>query len=83
MKPRNVMIGLAAAMLLAFAAAPAQAKGKKFTVVCVEKNNTSVDNKATGNECFAKSDGTGTAKAKAAMGFADSELSTGGTTTGR
>jgi hypothetical protein len=81
MKSRNVVIGFAAAMLFAFAPGSAHAKGKKFTLVCVEKNNTTVDHKATGGECFAGSDGTGKATAKATLGFADSELSTGGTTT--
>jgi len=81
MKLRNVVIGFAAAMLFAFAPGSAHAKGKKFTVVCIEKNNTTVDHTATGTECFAGSDGTGKATAKAALGFADSELSTGGTTT--
>jgi hypothetical protein len=81
MKSRNVVIGFAAAMLFAFAPGSAHAKAKKFTVVCIEKNNTTVDHTATGTECFASSDGTGKATAKAALGFADSELSSGGTTT--
>lgn len=78
MKPRKSMIGLAAAMLLVFAAAPAHAGAG---AVCAEKMSANIDNKGTdGSECFASSDGSGTAKAKAsgAKSFADGEVQTGG-----
>src|ERR1039458_10180388 len=78
MKPRKSMIGLAAAMLLVFAAAPAHAGAGS---VCKEKTATSVDNKGSdGSECFASSDGSSTAKSKATgdKSFADAEVSTGG-----
>ena len=47
MKSGVLMIGFAAAILFAFAPGSVHAKSKKFTVVCVEKNNTSVDHTAT------------------------------------
>jgi hypothetical protein len=73
------MIGLAAAMLLAFATTTAHAQA---TVVCKTKLNTSVDNKGgDGSECFASSDGTSEKKAHSeATGngsFADAEEQTG------
>jgi hypothetical protein len=84
MKLRNVVIGFAAAMLLAYASAPAHAKGPKFTVVCVEKANTNVDKKGNdGSECFASSDGTGKGTAKAAgdKSSAEGDAATKGTST--
>jgi hypothetical protein len=78
------MIGLAAAILMAFAAAPTHAKGPPFTVVCVETHNTTLDRKGTdGSECFASSDKTGKATAKAAgnKSFADAEMQGGGLAT--
>ena len=86
MKARNVMIGFGAAALLAFAVVPAGAKcnTNTFTVVCLEKKTAAnIDlHGGDGSECFAQSDGTGTAKACASdnKSFADSEMSTGGTT---
>ena len=80
MKSRNAVIGFAATMLLAFAAAPALAKGPPFNVKCKEKTANSVDLHGTdGSECFASSDGSGTAKANAdgATSFADGEVQTG------
>jgi hypothetical protein len=78
MKPHRAVMGFAAAMLLAFAAAPAHAgPGAK----CSEKQNSSVDHIGTdGSECSASSDGTGTAKSKAsgATSSADAEVQTGG-----
>src|SRR5260370_6789371 len=85
MKARNVMMGLATAMLLSFATAPAHAKcnTSTFTVVCLETAAAQIDHLGgDGSECFAKSDGTGLAKACASDSgsFADFEMSTGGTT---
>src|SRR5258705_4400452 len=82
MKPRSAMMGFAGAILLGFAAAPALAKSPPFTVKCVEKKNTSVDLIGTdGSECFASSDKTGTATAKASddKSFADDEVRSNGT----
>jgi hypothetical protein len=82
MKVRNIMIGFAAATLLALAAGAAHARQAPFTVTCVENHNTSVDLLgADGSECFASSDKTGTAKAKASddKSFADAEVSSKGT----
>ncbi len=81
MELRNVTMGFAVAMLLAFAAAPAHAAA---SVVCIEKTANTVDRHGTdGSECFAGSDGSGKAKASATgdHSFADSELQTGGKTT--
>ena len=82
---QSAMMGLATAMLLSFATAPAYAicNTKTFTVVCKEKVATNIDHQGgDGSECFAQSDGSGTAKACASDSgsFADSEMSTGGTT---
>jgi hypothetical protein len=84
MKPRSAMMGFAGAILLGFAAAPAHAAPPPFTVKCVETKNTNVSLTGTdGSQCFASSDKTGTAKAKAsdAGSFADAELSSHGTST--
>lgn len=85
MKVRNVVMGFATAMVLSFATAPAHAKcnASTFTVACKEAAATNVDLiGGDGSECFAQSDGSGLAKACASDSgsFADSELSTGGTT---
>ena len=82
---QSAMMGFAAAMLLAFAVGPAHAKcnTSTFTVVCLETAAANIDHKGgDGSECFAQSDGSGLAKACASDSgsFADSEMSTGGTT---
>jgi len=77
-RARTTMIGLLAAMLLTFVAAPAHAKAAS---VCVQKKNNSVDHKGTdGSECFASSDGSGKAHSSATgdKSFADAELNSGG-----
>jgi len=85
MKLQSAMMGFAVATSLAFAAAPAQAKctTATFTVVCKETTAAHIDHVGgDGSECFAQSDGSGLAKACASddHSFADSEMSTGGTT---
>jgi hypothetical protein len=77
MRSPKIMMGLAAAMLLAFAAEEAHAGAG---AVCSEKKASSVDHTGTdGSECFASSDGSGKATAKAVGGsYADSEVQTGG-----
>ena len=82
---QSAMTGFAASMLLAFAAVPAHAKcnTNTFTVLCLETTAANIDHKGgDGSECFAQSDGSGLAKACASddKSFADSEMSTGGTT---
>jgi len=84
MKVRNAMLGFSLAMLLGSAAGPAHARSAPFTVKCVEKHNTTLDLVGSdGSECFASSDKTGTATAKASddHSFADAELSSKGTST--
>lgn len=80
MEPRKAVFGIAAAMLLTFAAAPSHAG--PFTVKCTQTAAGSVDLHGTTDtsECFASSDGSGTAKAKAADddSFADGEIETNG-----
>ena len=67
MKPQGfLMMGVVGAIVLGFAAAPADARQPPFTVKCVVKKNTNVDLIGTdGSECFASSDKMGTATAKA------------------
>jgi len=79
LEPRKAIFGIAAAMLLVFAAAPAYAG--PFTVKCIVTTATNLDLIGSdGSECFASSDGSGTAKAKAAddSSFADGEIETNG-----
>src|SRR4029077_16469910 len=83
MKSGNLIMGFAVAAVLAFAVVPADAKSPPpFTVGCVEKHNTSVSLSGTdGSDCFASSDGSGQAKAKASDSgsSSDAEVSSGGT----
>ena len=84
MKVRNAMLGFSLAMLLGPVAGAAHARSAPFTVKCVEKHNTTLDLVGSdGSECFASSDKTGTATAKASddHSFADAELSSKGTST--
>jgi len=82
---QSAMMGFAAATVLAFVPGPAHAgcTPHTFTVVCKETTAAHTDlHGGDGSECFAQSDGSGLAKACASDSgsFADSEMSTGGTT---
>ena len=84
---QSAMMGFAVATVFAFAAVPAHANCSNsnltFTVFCKETTAANVDHiGGDGSECFAQSDGSGLAKACASdnKSFADSEMSTGGTT---
>ena len=82
---QSAMMGFAAATVLAFVPGPAHAgcTPHTFTVVCKVTTATNKDLLGgDGSECFAQSDGSGLAKACASDSgsFADSEMSTGGTT---
>ena len=87
MKSRSAMMGFAGAILLVFAVGTAHAFCNQlpaFTVKCKETTAAHKDlHGGDGSECFAQSDGTGTATAcaKGNKSSADAEPNTGGTAT--